>query len=88
MVSFTEIPQYIWAFALIGILGGVAVLVNTEFQNTLVNETHKDILRNATAGISNITRQLPTVGTIIGVSLIVAVVVTLFMYFRGSGRTF
>jgi len=84
MVSFTEVPQYIWAFALIGILGGVAVLVNAEFQDTLSTDAQKDVTRNATLGISNITKQLPTVGTIVGVSLIVAVVVTLFFYFRGG----
>jgi len=174
MVSLQEAPRYIWIFALIGILGGISVLINTELRqsipgaqtaNTIYNETvsitdsstlasldhinlgfgnytnvvvtnatvaeaeplasgnytltatgiymgtgadganwdgqdinvtytyqyYTDVglaIENATLGVTNLTKQLPTVGTVVGVSLIVAVVVLMFFYFRKKGRGF
>ena len=167
MVDLDKVQNYIWIFALIGIIAGVAVLINTEFLTTLPDSSVKftvsnesltivdaetlailtnsndpfgnysgvsvtnatageyitvgnysitsrgiimqsgeynatvnvtyiferyttqgNILQNSTLGIANITKQLPTVGTVIGVSLIVAVVVTLFFFFRGKRQTF
>lgn len=88
MVSIREMPTYIWAFVLAGIFAGVGVLVIDEFQSTLTTGTQTDTTTNATLGIANIAEQLPTVGTIVGVSLIVGVVVLLFVAFRGRGATY
>ncbi len=88
MVSIRDMPTYIWAFVLAGIFAGVGVLVITEFENTLTTGTQTDVTKNATLGIANIAAQLPTVGTIVGVSLIVGVVVLLFVAFKGQGSTY
>ncbi len=86
MVSIRDLPTYIWAFVLAGILAGVGVLVISEFEKTLTTGPATASTGNATQGIANITAQLPTVGTIVGVSLIVGVVVLLFVAFRGQGQ--
>jgi len=84
-----QAPIAVWMFVLIGILAAVGVLVNTEFKATLTTGTQTDVIDNATLGIANITKQLPTVGTVIGVLIIVSAVVGLvgvFAYFRGAGE--
>ena len=48
-------------------------------------------IRNATRGVGNLTKQLPTVGTVFGVLLIVAAVIGLvgiFSYFRRGGGAY
>ena len=82
-----QAPIAVWMFVLIGILAAVGVVVNTEFRNTLQEGTQRDVIDNATLGIANITKQLPTVCTVIGVLIIVSAVVGLvgvFSYFRGA----
>ena len=82
-----QVPMAVWMFVLIGILAGVGVLVNDEFRTTLSAGTQRDVVDNATLGIANITKQLPTVGTVIGVLIIVAAVVGLvgvFQFFGGG----
>jgi len=83
-----QAPIAVWMFVLIGILAAVGVVVNTEFKNTLSAGTQQDVIENSTQGIANITKQLPTVGTVIGVLIIVSAVVGLvgvFSYFGGAG---
>ena len=88
MVNIRDVPAYIWALVLASIFGGVGALVLSEFRPSLSAGTQQDIIDNGTLGIANLTEQFPTVGTIIGVSIIVGVVVILFVAFRGKGESF
>ena len=85
--GLSKAPMAVWMFVLIGILAAVGVLVNSEFRTSLSAGDQQDTVDNATRGILNITKQLPTVGTVFGVLLIVAAVVGLvgvFQYFKGG----
>lgn len=84
MVNIRDVPGFVWAVVLSAIFGGVGALVLSEFRNTLSAGTQQDIIDNGTEGIANIMEQFPTVGTIVGVSVIVGVVVLLFTAFRGN----
>lgn len=78
-----DMPGVVWGMVLIGIFLGVGALILGEFGATQTGDA-KGAIENATAGIVNISKQLPTVGTIFGVLLIVGAVVMLFFYFRGK----
>jgi len=60
------------------------VYINISYSGTDYNQAGNALL-NSTYGIANVTKQMPTVGTVIGVLLIVSAVVGLvgvFSYFR------
>jgi ABC-type transport system involved in Fe-S cluster assembly fused permease/ATPase subunit len=82
MVNIRDVPGFVWAVVLSAIFAGVGALVLAEFRTTLTTGTQTDIIDNGTEGIANIMEQFPTVGTIVGVSVIVGVVVLLFVAFR------
>lgn len=83
-----DMPGVVWGLVLVGILLGVGILVVTELSAglgaTSADNVTKTVYDNATLGVLNISKQLPTVGTIFGVLLIVGAVVMLFFYFRGK----
>jgi len=83
MVNIRDVPGFVWAVVLSAIFAGVGALVLNEFRATLTTGTQTDIIDNGTEGIANIIEQFPVVGTIVGVSVIVGVVVLLFVAFRG-----
>lgn len=62
--------------------------VSGECTNGTVGVTRGDYAVNATTGglssLTNLSEQVPTVGTIIGVALIVAVVISAFVFFIGG----
>ena len=67
---------------------------NTYVEERISKDTSRpglvDVTRNATKGILNVAKQLPTVGTVLGVLIIVTAVVglvSIFQYFGGGGRT-
>lgn len=171
MTTLREAPGYIWIFVIVGIMGGLGILILTEFQEsltssvktavnnetititdnntiatfahtnipfgnytgvTVTNETESDaiysdnwiindygifmgvntthagswdgvninvtytfeayntqgnVIQNSTLGVANVTKQLPTVGIVVGVSLIIGILV-LLMIFIGRPRTY
>ena len=51
-------------------------------------DTRGDIFLNGTRGISNLSAQMPTVGTIIGVGLIIGIIAVVFMTIRSKRREY
>jgi hypothetical protein len=80
-----DMPGVVWGIVLVGVFLGVGAIVLSEFATTQASGSNARMaIDNASAGVLNISKQLPTVGTIFGVLLIVGAVVMLFFYFRGK----
>ena len=87
-VTIGEAPSVILAFGLmILIAGAVAIALNSFKGTTTTNSYAYNITGQGESGLKNFSDQLPTIGTIIGVSLIIVVVVGAFAYvsIRGQG---
>ena len=80
-MDIREAPGWVWAVVLLAIFAAVGVLVLSEFRSTLSAGTQQDVVDNGTLAIANVTKQLPTVGIIVGVLLIVGAVVLIARYF-------
>ena len=80
-MNISDAPGWVWSVVLLGIFGAVGVLVLSEFRSTLTEGAQTAVVDNGTAAIANITKQLPTLGIIVGVLLIVSAVVLIAMYF-------
>lgn len=62
---------------------GTSILLTYSGENY---NTQANAISNATQGVANITAQIPVVGTIVGVALIVGVVLLLFVAFNSSKK--
>ena len=81
MVSISELPMVVMALVLGGLILGAGTLALSAFSNSLTTgSVEKMAVLNVTAGIGNTASQLPTVGTIIGVALIISVVIGAFAF--------
>ena len=85
MVRIQDMPGIVWGLVLVGVFLGVGAIVLSEFGTTqTAGSNARMAIDNASSGLLNISKQLPTVGTIFGVLLIVGAVVMLFFYFKGK----
>jgi len=85
MVALNEVPNVVMLLVISGMVLGAGILALSQFSATLgVNTTEKATVGNATLGLGNLAGQLPTVGTIIGVAIILVVVLAAFSYGRGQ----
>jgi len=81
-MDIREAPGWVWAVVMIAIFAAIGVLILDEFSGTLEeNSTQWTVTQNGTTAIANVTKQLPTVGIIVGVLLIVGAVVLIARYF-------
>lgn len=85
MVNIQEAPSWVWAIVLLVIFAAIGVLVLEEIRSSsgwAVNETTEGaVIQNATFAINNVTKQLPTVGIVVGVTLIIGAVILIAVYF-------
>jgi len=77
MVALSQVPAVVFALVIAGMLLGAGALALSQFSTGQTGATASAI-GNATNGLSNLAAQLPTVGTIIGVAIIIFVVVSAF----------
>jgi len=85
MVQLNQIPGAIMALVLAGMIGAAGALALGGMQTALVgNSTGYNATQNALTGILNTTAQFGTIGTVIGVGAILAVVVGAFYIFMGN----
>jgi len=85
MVSLNEVPNVVMLLVISGMVLGAGALALSQFSGTLTAaSTEKLAVANATLGLGNLAAQLPTVGTIIGVAIILVVVLAAFSYGRGK----
>ena len=83
-MNLDEAPGWVWSVVVLCIMAAVGVLILTELNEgaTWTNESiEASVIYNATAGIGNVTKQLPTLGIIVGVLLIVGAGILIAMYF-------
>ena len=80
-MNLSEAPGWVWSVVLLAIFASVGVLVLSEFRTTLTTGSQTAVVDNGTEAIANVIKQLPTVGIIVGVMLILAAVVVIAMYF-------
>jgi len=87
MVALNEVPGVVMTLVLIGLILGAGALALSKFSDTLTaGSAAKYAVDNATAGIGNLSTQLPTVGTIIGVAIIIVVVLAAFAWGMGGRK--
>lgn len=84
-MDIRQAPGFVWALVLLAIFAAVGVLVLAEFRSTLSAGDQQAVVDNGTLAISNVTKQLPTVGIIVGVTLIIGAVVLIAVYFGRRG---
>ncbi len=84
-MDLREAPSFVWALVILCIFGAVGLLVLTELNNSggwdVENSTEAAIIGNSTLAVSNFSNQLPTVGIIMGVMLIIGAVLLMAVYF-------
>jgi len=85
MVALADLKGAVLLMALIALIAGASAIALTEFQNSsaVVTGSFADnITNNGLLGISNSTSFLSTIGTIIGVMVLVGIVVSAFAFGR------
>jgi hypothetical protein len=80
---------FVMSIVLIGILIGVGLITLNSFASSQTGVTAADNatkagIYNSTAAMGNLSIQMPTIGTIMGVGLILLVVFTAFGYFMSK----
>jgi len=85
MVGLNNVPSVVMSFVLIGLFLGAGALALSKFSDSLAAGAAKNAVGNATLGIGAIAEQLPTIGVIVAVSVIIAVVLGAFA-FGGKNR--
>jgi hypothetical protein len=84
-MRISDAPSVVMMLVMIGLILGAGVLALSQFSTSLGAGNAQNAVNNATSGVLNLSQQLPTVGTIIGVSLIIVVVLGAFAFGR-SGK--
>lgn len=75
-----DMAGWVWTLVIVGIFLGVGLLVLSEFRTSLDPGDQQAAIDNVTLSINNAAKQLPIVGTVIGVALIIGVVAILALY--------
>ena len=84
-ITFGNAPRLILLFVLIGMVLGAGVIALASFEDTTTDVGSSTVLNNTIQGSINLSAQLPTVGTILGVGLILVVVIGVFAFFAVRG---
>lgn len=89
-VTLGRAPNLILLLGLTAMIAGATALATSSFQSTLTaNTAEYNATTNGLTGILNFTTQMPTVGTVLGVALIIVAVVGAFAFFlRGQQGSF
>jgi hypothetical protein len=84
-ITFGNAPRIVLLFVLIGMVLGAGVISLTSFRNSVTDVDAETALNNTIEGSTNLSLQLPTVGTMLGVGLILTVVIGVFAFFAQKG---
>ena len=76
--------NFVMAIVFIAILGGVGLITLAAFSSSTTDTNAKAGIANGTSSLSNLMVQMPTVGTIMGVGIILLVVFVAFGYFMNK----
>lgn len=85
-ITLGRAPQIVLLLALTAMIAAATALAVQSFRDSTTSNGYAyNISNQGLSGIDNMSDQLPTVGTVIGVALIVVVVVGAFAFFIGRG---
>ena len=85
MVSFSEAPSAVLSLGLMAIISAAVTIALIAFRNGSTDATANTSITSGVTGISNFTGQLGTVGTMLGISLVLVVILSVFGFGRGKG---
>lgn len=86
-ITFGNAPRLILLFVLIGMVLGAGAIALSSFRDSTTDVDASGVLNNTLEGSTNLSAQLPTVGTMLGVGLILVVVIGVFAFFAVGGRS-
>jgi hypothetical protein len=82
-MSLEGLQQGIMALVFIGVIGAIGAIVLTDFAADLTADSYAaNVTTQGLTGVANATSYLSTIGTVLGVSAIIAIVVGAFYFFR------
>ena len=80
-MQLSQAPQVVMMLVLIGLMLGAGALSLSKFQGSLTAGTIEyQAVGNATKGLGDLSTQLPTIGVIIGVAILISVVLGAFYF--------
>lgn len=82
MEGLKVIPYLFLILAIAGIIGGASALVLSKFKATTTDTTAINAINNASAAVGDISEQLPTVGIIAVMVIIISVIAGVFVYIQ------
>lgn len=88
VVNFSSALTFVVSLVVMGLIAAAGVIALVAFKATSSSATANTSIDNAVTGVSNFSAQLPTVGTMIGIGLVLLIIVGVFAFGlmrRGSG---
>jgi len=83
MVNMNDLIDFVVMVALAALIGGAGALALDSFNDGLTeNSTADNITDQGLTGLLNTTAQLPTIGTIVGVAVLIGIVLSAFKFAR------
>lgn len=83
MVQLNELPSIAIILVVAVLVIGAGALALDAFSSSVTTDSYAyNVTENGLLGLDNTTAQFPTIGTIIGVVILIGLVVAGFQYFR------
>lgn len=80
VVNFSSAINFVIALVVMGLVAAAGLIALVAFKNTSSSANANTSIDYAVSGVSNFTAQLPTVGTMIGVGLVLLIIVGVFAF--------
>ena len=79
MVALNQVPNAVMMLVMAGLIFGAGLLALSQFSTTLTGVSASAV-SNVTTGIGNFASQMPVIGTILGVAVLITVVIVAFAF--------
>lgn len=84
MVTFGNISGIVMSLVMAGLFIGAGVLALTAFKSGSSSASANTTVDNVVTGLTNVSTQFGTVGTMVGIGLILLIIVGVFVFARGG----
>jgi hypothetical protein len=84
-VTFGSAPSQVISLVLMGLVAAAGIIGLVAFRNSSSDAVANTSITNVVTGIGNFTAQLPTVGIMLGIGLILLVILGVFGFGRKGG---
>ncbi|GAH12133.1 unnamed protein product [marine sediment metagenome] len=85
MEGLKALPYIFLVLAIAGIIGGASALVLGKFKATSTDVDADNAIGNATLAVGDVAAQLPTIGIIAVMVIIISIIAGVFVYMRYFG---